>query len=185
MQTHSNSAQPSIGVAVVGTGFGQKVHIPAFQAHPDTHIVAVYNRNLDKARAIAATHNIPHAAEDLEAIVALSQVQDIAISTPPFLHYEMAQWVLNAGKHLFLEKPTTITAIEAKELYRLTQAQGVQTTLNFEFRYVPAWMHLHNLMVQGYVGNTRLIKIDWLVGGRADPQKPWSWHASRDLGGAP
>ena len=55
----SKMEQPTIGVAVVGTGFGQKVHIPGFQAHPRTEIVAVYNRDLDKAEAIARTHNIP------------------------------------------------------------------------------------------------------------------------------
>jgi hypothetical protein len=50
-----------IGVAVVGTGFGQKVHIPGFQAHPSCEIVAVYHRNLEKAKTIAQTHNIPYA----------------------------------------------------------------------------------------------------------------------------
>jgi len=39
-----------IGVAVVGTGFGQKVHIPAFQAHHNTKIVAVYHRDINKAK---------------------------------------------------------------------------------------------------------------------------------------
>ncbi|MBW4554271.1 MAG: Gfo/Idh/MocA family oxidoreductase [Aphanocapsa sp. GSE-SYN-MK-11-07L] len=40
-----------IRVAIIGTGFGQKVHIPAFQAHPDTEIIAVYHRDIAKAQA--------------------------------------------------------------------------------------------------------------------------------------
>ena len=43
----------SIGVAVVGTGFGEKVHIPGLQAHPRTQPVAIYHRDLAKAKAIA------------------------------------------------------------------------------------------------------------------------------------
>ncbi|GAB1538100.1 hypothetical protein NUACC21_07580 [Scytonema sp. NUACC21] len=72
-----------IGVAVVGTGFGQKVHIPGFQAYPHTEIVAIYNRDLDKAKAIAQSHNIPHACNAIEDIVKLPEVQAVSISTPP------------------------------------------------------------------------------------------------------
>ncbi|MGB7416681.1 MAG: Gfo/Idh/MocA family oxidoreductase [Thermosynechococcaceae cyanobacterium] len=172
-----------LGVALVGTGFGQKVHIPAFQNTPATQLVSVYNRDLTKAQHIASAHAIPHAADSLAEIVARPDVQAVSLSTPPFLHYQMAQTILNAGKHLFLEKPTTLTASEAKALHLLAQQQQVQATLNFEFRFVPAWMHLKHLLEQNYVGNARLIKIDWLVGGRADPTRPWSWHASKELGG--
>lgn len=172
-----------ISVAVVGTGFGQKVHIPAFRDYPGTDLVAVYNRDLAKATAIATAHNIPHAFNNLTELLAHSNVQGVSISTPPFLHYEMAEAVINAGKHLFLEKPTTLNAVEARNLYRLMQQQKLQATLNFEFRFVPAWMQLKTLLTENYVGQTRLIKIDWLVPGRADSNRPWSWHASKDLGG--
>ncbi|MFN7854412.1 MAG: Gfo/Idh/MocA family oxidoreductase, partial [Dolichospermum sp.] len=63
-----------IGVAVVGTGFGQKVHIPAFQAHHQTEIVAVYHRDINKAKTIAATYNIPYAGDNLAEISALPTV---------------------------------------------------------------------------------------------------------------
>ncbi len=177
------TSETSIGVAVVGTGFGQKVHIPAFRDTATTEIVAVYNRDRSKAQQVAAAHQIPHAADSLEEILAMPNVQGVSLSTPPFLHYEMAESILKAGKHLFLEKPTTLTVAEAKSLYTLAHQNQVQATLNFEFRFVPAWMHLNHLLEQDYVGQTRLIKIDWLVGGRADTQKPWSWHASKTLGG--
>lgn len=182
MQTDRTS-QSAIGVAVVGTGFGQKVHIPAFRECPKTKLVAVYNRDLAKATAIATAHNIPHALDDLAQILARADIQGVSISTPPFLHAEMAEAVLKAGKHLFLEKPTTLNAGEARKLYLLMQQQGLQATLNFEFRFVPAWMQLKALLTENYVGQPRLIKIDWLVPGRADPNRPWSWHASKDLGG--
>ncbi|QUY44076.1 Gfo/Idh/MocA family protein [Acaryochloris marina] len=178
-----HSSPSAIGVAVVGTGFGQKVHIPAFRDFPGTQLLAVYNRDADKASAISSTNNIPFASNNLSEIVGRPDIQGVSISTPPFQHYEMAEMVLNAGKHLFLEKPTTLNAGEARKLYHLMQKQGLQATLNFEFRFVPAWMQLKTLLTQNYVGQTRLIKIDWLVPGRADPTRPWSWHASKKLGG--
>lgn len=178
-----SSSQPPIGIAIVGTGFGQKVHIPAFAVHHRTQMVAVYHRDLAKAQAIAEAHNIPHACQSVDAIVALPEVQGVSISTPPFLHYAMAKTVLNAGKHLLLEKPTTLNAAEAEELQRLATAKGLVTSLNFEFRCIPAWMRLAELLAEGYVGKKRLIKIDWLVSSRADASRPWNWYARQDQGG--
>jgi predicted dehydrogenase len=178
-----SSTQSTIGVAIVGTGFGQKVHIPAFQAHHRTNIVAVYHRDLQKAQAIAQAHQIPHACQSVEEIVALPEVQGVSISTPPFLHYEMAKTVLNANKHLLLEKPTTLNVAEAQELHQLASARGLATTMNFEFRYVPAWMRFAELLSDGYVGKPRLIKVDWLVSSRADASRPWNWYAQQEKGG--
>jgi predicted dehydrogenase len=178
-----SSAQSTIGVAIVGTGFGQKVHIPGFEAHHRTQVVAVYHRDLQKAQTIANTHHIPHACQSIEEIVALPDVQGVSISTPPFLHYDMAKLVLNAGKHLLLEKPTALNVAEARELHQLAVAKGLVTALNFEFRYIPAWMHFAELLAEGYVGTRRLIKIDWLVSSRADPARPWNWYARKEQGG--
>ncbi|EKQ67694.1 putative dehydrogenase [Leptolyngbyaceae cyanobacterium JSC-12] len=177
------SAQAEIGVAIVGTGFGQKVHIPAFQAHHRTRIVAVYHRDQAKAEAIAHTHAIPHACSSVEEIVALPEVQGVSISTPPFLHYPMAKTVLQAGKHLLLEKPTTLNVAEAKELHQLAIANHLVTTMSFEFRCIPTWLQLAELLAEGYVGRIRLIKIDWLVSGRADASRPWNWYAQKEKGG--
>jgi predicted dehydrogenase len=179
----TTAQMPVIGVAVVGTGFGQKVHIPGFQAHPRTQVVAVYHRDLDQAKAIAQAHNIPHACNTIEDVVALPQVQAVSISTPPFLHHEMALTVLQARKHLLLEKPTALSAAEARELYRLALAKKVIATLDFEFRCVPAWQRLMELLSEGYVGQKRLIKIDWLVSSRADASRPWNWYSRSYQGG--
>ncbi len=175
--------QGMIGVAVVGTGFGQKVHIPGISAHPRTKVVAVYNPDLDKAKAIADSHQIPHACNTIADIVALSEVQAVSISTPPFLHYEMAKTVLQAGKHLLLEKPITLNAAEAKELYQLANNKGVIASVDFEFRFVPGWQLLSELLSQDYVGDKRLIRIDWLGASRADASRPWNWYSRQDKGG--
>ncbi len=176
-------SQSPLGIAVVGTGFGQKVHIPAFQNHHRTEVVAVYHRDRLKAEAIASEHHIPHAVDTLEAVITLPEVQAVSISTPPFLHYDMAKTVLEAKKHLLLEKPTTLSATSAKELYQLAQAQGVVAAMDFEFRFVPAWQYFHELLMANTVGKKRLIKIDWLVSSRADAQRPWNWYAQKDKGG--
>jgi predicted dehydrogenase len=170
-----------IRVAIVGTGFGQKVHIPAFQAHPETEIVAVYHRDLGKAQAIAAQHNIPYACDQVAEAIALAD--GVSISTPPCLHYPIAKAALQAQKHVFLEKPAALQMAEVQELKDLAARNHLAGNLNFEFRYVPAWMRLKELLQEDYVGRKRLIKVDWLVPGRADSSRAWSWHCSKADGG--
>lgn len=173
----------SIGIAIIGTGFGQKVHLPSFQTHPRTEVVAIYHRDLEKAKTLASTHNIPYAANTLEDILALPEVKGVSLSTPPFLHFEMAKMVLLAEKHLLLEKPTTLTALEARELYRLMQYKNCIGMMDFEFRFIPAWQRLAELLAEDYVGKKRLVKVDWLVSSRADASRPWNWYAQKEKGG--
>ncbi|PSO96418.1 MAG: oxidoreductase [Cyanobacteria bacterium SW_8_48_13] len=183
--SHKRTAteKPTVGVAVVGTGFGQKIHLPGFQHHPRTQPVAVYNHDLDKAKAIANDNQIPHAGSELEEILSLPEVDAVSIATPPFQHYEMAKAVLEAGKHLLLEKPMTLTASQTRELHHLAAEKGVAATADFEFRFVPSWQLLAEYLAQEYVGQIRLVKIDWLTPSRANPERAWNWYAQKKLGG--
>ena len=176
------STQP-LGVAVLGTGFGEKVHIPGFQAHPQTNVVAVYHRDFGKAQTVADRHGIPQAHSSLKDILALPDVEAVSVATPPFLHFEMAKAVLKADKHLFLEKPITLTLDEASALDQLANDRGLTVTVDFEYRVVPPWQYLKQRLAQGDVGQPYLITIDWLMSSRANPHRPWNWYARRDQGG--
>ena len=172
-----------IGIAVVGTGFGQKIHIPGFQEHPRTEVVAVYNRDMARAKEIADSNKIFYAYNDLDKILSLPKVDAVSISTPPFLHYEMAKKALEAGKHILLEKPMTMNVAQVKELYHLAESKNLVAIADFEFRFVPAWQLLAEHLKDGYVGKKRLIKIDWLVTSRANPKRAWNWYSRQDMGG--
>ena len=172
-----------LGVAVIGTGFGQKVHIPGLQAHHQTAVVAVWNRDRAKAQSVADECGAKLASNSLTEILAEEAVQAVTLATPPFAHYEMAKEIVQAGKHLLLEKPVTLSVGEAKELQKMAEARGVIVVPDFEFRFIPEWQHFAELLNQGIVGKKRLVKIDWLASSRANPQRAWNWYAQKSLGG--
>jgi predicted dehydrogenase len=172
-----------IGVALIGTGFGLKVHLPALRAHDRIAVTAVYHRDAAKAQAIAEAHDIPFASDDWQQVFNHPTVQAVSIATPPFLHEAMAQAAIAAGKHVFLEKPTALNAAAAKTLYDLANANKVAVILDFEFRFIPAWQRLAELLQVNYVGNIRYVKIDWLGSSRADANRAWNWYARQDQGG--
>ncbi|MGF1457467.1 MAG: Gfo/Idh/MocA family protein [Leptolyngbyaceae cyanobacterium] len=173
----------TIGVAVIGTGFGQKIHIPGLQIHHRTEVLAVYHRDAETAQAIAAKHQIPSACNTLEQVLEQPAVQAVTLATPPFLRHGMAIAALQAGKHVLLEKPTALTVQEALEIEQIAQQQQRVAVMDFEFRFVPAWQQLKAKLAEGYVGTPRLIKVDWLVPGRANPERAWNWYARQEQGG--
>ena len=177
------TAPKPLGVAVIGTGFGQAIHIPALQQASKTNVVAVYHRDLSKAKAIADQHHITYAFNSLEKLLAQPEIQAVTIATPPFLHYEVTRQAIAAGKHVLLEKPLTLTVEETVDLFNLAKKQGVIVMPDFEFRFVPAWQYLAELLAEGLLGKLRLIKVDWLVASRANPERAWNWYAQREKGG--
>jgi predicted dehydrogenase len=173
----------AVGVGVIGTGFGQIVHIPGLIAHPHTEVVAVYHRNITKANQVAEKFQIPYACDRLEDLFSIPKVEAVTISTPPFLHYIAAKAAIAAGKHILLEKPMTMNVAEAISLYHLAAKQNVVAAMDFEFRVVPEWRYFKHLLDRNFVGKKRLITIDWLVQGRADPKRAWNWYSQKSAGG--
>jgi predicted dehydrogenase len=176
----------AIGVGIIGTGFGAKVHVPGFQVlgeDGEVEVLALMGRSREQTAELAARHHIPHPCTSLEELLTLSGLQAVSIASPPFLHYEQAHSVLRAGKHLLVEKPLTLTADESRTLLTLAEERGVVHGVDFEFRCIPHCQYLHELLVEGAIGPLYLVTVDWLVEGRADPRRPHSWYAEAARGG--
>lgn len=96
-------------VGIIGTGFGTKVHYPAFRAHKKFNVVSIAGFNSEKTMKIATNLSIK-GYSDWEELIRNDGLDLIAITTPPYLHYQMAKYALEMGKDLLLEKTTTSTA---------------------------------------------------------------------------
>jgi predicted dehydrogenase len=55
--------------------------------------------------------------------------------------------------------------------------------VDFEYRAVPLFQQLHQLLAEGQLGELVLVKLDWLMGSRAEPSRPWSWYSEAAAGG--
>jgi predicted dehydrogenase len=170
-------------IGIVGTGFGEKVYIPGFQAISHVKILGIWGRNLAKTRTLAEKQDIPLVFDTVEAMAQHPAIQAVAISSPPHLHYEQSMAVLKAGKALFCEKPVALNAMEAKEMLDLAEANHLIHGVDFEFRAVPHWQYLKQLLERNVIGNIRLVEVAWQVEGRADAKRTWNWYAEKEKGG--
>jgi scyllo-inositol 2-dehydrogenase (NADP+) len=102
---------PTIKVALLSYGMsGYVFHGPLLSAHPDFEIAAVYHRSNKKS-----LHHFP-VATSLESILDNTKIEVVIVNTPNETHFEYASRALEAGKHVVVEKPFTVTKAQAQEL---------------------------------------------------------------------
>ncbi len=169
-------------VAIIGTGFGARVHLPALKHHPDFEVTAIAGRNPEKTRKIAEEHDISYTTNWRDLLTSDAEV--ITVSTPPYHHYEMAKKVLKSGKHLLLEKPTTSTALQARELLLMAEERGLVGMLCHEFRWVPE-RRLLSKLVQESIGDIQEVYVNSYMNFAHSTERPpfgWLWNSKYDGG---
>ncbi len=177
----AGAASP-LRVAVAGLGFGEQVHLPALAACPLTEPVALWHPRRQRLEQACAASGLAGFSA-FEALLADPGIDALVIATPPGPRFDLAKAAIAAGKHLLLEKPVALRADQVQELQRLALAAGVCVGVDFEYRAVPLFQQLAGLLQQGTIGTPWLVKLDWLMGSRADPRRPWSWYSQRSEGG--
>ncbi len=176
------STRRPLGVAIAGLGFGEAVHLPALRACPHTEPVALWHPRAERLEAACRSAELP-GSTDFEALLANPAVEAVVIATPPEPRAALAERALLAGKHLLLEKPVALAAAEVEALQRLALQRGLTVAVDFEYRAVPLFQQLEALLLSGALGELVLVKLDWLMGSRADASRPWSWYSQASEGG--
>lgn len=171
-----------VRVGVVGLGFGQQVHVPAFRTHPGCAVVALCGTRLDRARDVAARLGVPTAYGSWQELLAQS-LDAVAIAAPPAVQYEIARAALAAGIAVFAEKPLAATVAQAEELAAAARRAGVAHVVDFQFLEVTAWRKARDLLAAGAIGMLRHVSVVWHVETYANRTGLVSWKTASEAGG--
>jgi predicted dehydrogenase len=177
-----STIHPPLRVAIAGLGFGEKVHLPALRACGHTEPVALWHPRQERLEAACRKADLP-GHSDYAALLDNPAIDAVVIATPPGPRFGLAKQALEAGKHVMLEKPVTLCAEDAEELQRLALRNNLTVAVDFEYRAVPLFQQLDALIKSGVLGELYLVKLDWLMGSRADTSRPWNWYSQRSEGG--
>lgn len=123
-------------------------------------VQAVGSRSQAAADAFAAEFDIPNAHASYEALVADPEVDVVYVSTPHPLHAANARLVLEAGKHVLVEKPFTVNAREAQEIADLAAGRGLLALEAMWTRYLPHMVRIRELIADGALGEVRTLIAD-------------------------
>lgn len=172
----------SVKVAIIGTGWADRVQIPAFQ-QAGLEVVAVSGRTPEKTQRVANDHGVPHAVSDWRELLAL-ECELISVTSPPSLHCEQTCAILEAGKHLLCEKPTALSHAEATKMVEAARAKPeLLALIDHELRFVPARRKAKELLDAGVLGRLLTVTARVTNGSRLDPDTPWTWWANAEEGG--
>ncbi len=121
---------------------------------------------------------------DWRKVVERKDIDIIDICTPTFLHQEIAIAAAKNGKHIFCEKPITLSYAGAKEMYEAAEKAGVVHYLNHNYRRAPAVTFARQLIDAGKIGTIYHWRGTYLQDWITDPKFPLTWHLQKKFAGA-
>ncbi|MCB1497280.1 MAG: Gfo/Idh/MocA family oxidoreductase [Bauldia sp.] len=132
-------AGSEVKVGVVGLGYFGSHHARHYAAHPEARLVAVVDSDPERSGPAARRFGAA-ALDDHRALI--GQVEAASVAVPTSLHHRVAGDLIDAGIHVFVEKPIAIDAREAADLVERARGAGVILQVGHIERYAPAFRAL-------------------------------------------
>ena len=143
-----------VGMAVIGTGYMGRTYAACLTRHvPDGRLVSVWGGK--RAPALAEEFGV-EADESLEALLARPDVEAVVITSPHTAHRPQAEAAAAAGKHVYIEKPMSVSVADCDAIIAACDAAGVKLTVNFVTRFRHAPKAMKRLVDEGAIGDIRI-----------------------------
>jgi predicted dehydrogenase len=141
-------------VAIVGCGKIADGHVEEIQKMPAAaRVVAVADLELLMAEQIARRYGIPAYYDDLDRLLATEKPDVVHITTPPQSHLPLATKAIDAGAHVLVEKPLTLTHADSRRLVAHARAAGRKLTIGYSYYFDPPVAALRELHARGGLGD--------------------------------
>src|ERR1700722_12021729 len=179
----------SIGVGLIGTGYMGKCHALAW-----TGVKAVFGDTPDIGRQLlcevtddlasrrASEFGFARATSDWRALIADPAVEIVSITTPHQFHAEMAIAALEAGKHVWCEKPMSPKFADAERMAAAARRSGKVAILGYNYIQSPAINYIKSLLDEEAIGAVNHLRIEMDEDFLADPDQPHSWRSEAAAG---
>ncbi|GAB1483027.1 hypothetical protein MASR2M78_18430 [Treponema sp.] len=151
----------SLKVGIVGVGGMARYHIPGFRA-AGAEVVAFAEPDAETRAKAASTYEVSETYTDIDAMLAARKDLDaVSIITPNKFHASLAIKALNAGKHVFCEKPPAMSAAETKSMIDAAAKAGKHLQFNFNNRARPEAYALMDYINSGEAGRINSAQAVW------------------------
>lgn len=133
-------------IGFIGAGRHAKANIyPSLQLL-GTQIASVCANHLESAQSIAKKYHVPRAYNDYRQMLEKENLDAVFVVLPEALHPEVVNDCLNAGVHVFVEKPLGLSAQEAASVAATSEKTGKHVMVGFMKRYAPAYVEAKKVM---------------------------------------
>ncbi len=177
-------------LGILGFGTIGRVHAYAAGALPylydlpfGVRLAGVYNRTFEKAQNAVDRMGFEFAARTPEELIGRDDVDAVSICLPNSQHEKYAVMALEAGKHLYCEKPIATSHAEALRIKAAADKAGTVAQMVFNNRHFPAVMRAKQLVDEGRLGRLFSFQVIYNHASNVDADKKYTWRFSRDLSG--
>ena len=172
----------SLGVAVVGAGYWGPNLIRNFTASDRWDLVAVCDLDVERARRVVGGRSDVDCVDSLDAVLARSDVDAVAVATPARTHQSVALEALRAGKHVLVEKPLADQLDAGRAMVRAAAENGLVLMADHTYCYTPAVLKIRELVAEGALGEILFIDSVRINLGLVQPDVDVFWDlAPHDL----
>ena len=155
---------------IIGCGGIANTFATSLNALDSGILLAGASRTGDKAAAFAEKHGLARSYTDYEALVADPDIDAVYVATTHNFHHENVKLCLEHGKHVLCEKPFTVNAGQARDLIQLAQAKNLFLMEGLWTRFLPAIIHLQELLAGGAIGEVQSVYANFFLGRDFAPE---------------
>lgn len=139
-------------VGLLGYGYWGPNLARNFNSNPECKLVRISDTSEKRRKLAAQTYPHVEVVADTHLIKA-PDLDVIVVATPVFTHYELAKSALDNGKHVWVEKPMTSNAAQARELVNLAESKGLTLLVDHTFLFTGAVQKMKTLVDEGVLGD--------------------------------
>ena len=167
-----------IKAAIIGMGRWGQILVDSVQGKSETiQFTAGVTRTVSKAEAYAKEKGFP-LGDDYAVVLADPDIDAIVLATPHTQHADQIKQAAAVGKHIFVEKPFTMSAASAVESVAAAGKAGVVLALGHNRRFMPSWTELQKRIDNGSLGIILHVETNFSGAGGLQYQ-PDGWRAQR------
>jgi len=155
-------ANRTLRIGLVGCGQIADAHLGELRKIPAADIVATCDSYLDLAEQAAARFDVPAYFDSMDEMFRQTRPDVVHITTPPHTHKDLTLAALNAGAHVYVEKPFSTDVAEADLMLDAAKARGLQICVGHDQLFDPVWEDLRRRYKNGEFGE--IFHIDSVFG---------------------
>lgn len=146
-------------------------------------VPTLMGRNEAKLKALCAAHNVENYSTNLEELLADDQQQIYFDAQVTGRRHQAVKKAIEAGKHVYCEKPTGVDTAQALDLYHLAKAKGVKHGVVQDKLWLPGLLKIKRLIENGFFGKILSVRGEfgyWVFEGHSVPAQRPSWNYRKE-----
>ena len=177
-------AQTPIRLGLIGCGrVAETRHLPALARVAGARVVAAADVDPAALERVAGRFGIERRHADFRALLREEELDAVAVCVPPRLHAEVALAALDAGRHLFVEKPLALRLEDCDRLIQSARASGVKATVGFNLRWHRLVREARRVLRRGELGELRMLRSVFTARACGGEGQTPAWRARPEEGG--